>query len=738
MVPTTDTRPDRRIPMIRLADFCYRRRRYVLLAWVLVFVAVIVAGSSLPAENRANYQTPGAESTKAYGLLNQRFPARGGDAIRLVFAGDVTDPAVRAQIDKVMETAAAQPHVAEIGSPFVPEGSAQLSADGRVAYAEVRFDRTLDKLVSGDPKFQKKFLDAVGPGPRPGLDVELSTFVAAQQLGSEAIGLVFAAFVLLLAFGSALAMGLPILTALFGLGIGGTLGGIASRFIETPEWAATVAAMIGLGVGIDYALFIITRYRQSLANGLTPREANITAMGTAGRAVLFAGGTVVISLLGMLTMGLSYLNGVAGSAVLAVLTMLAASLTLLPAVLGFAGKNIDRLRVPFTGRAARKGTKGFWYRWSRVVQHRPWFAFVGGALVLLVITLPLLSLRFGFPDDGNNKRSEPSRQAYDLLTAGFGAGFNGPLLLVADLSGVSDAKGTLARLTDATRAAEGVAFVAPAAPNPAGDTAIISVFPKNKPQDASTAKLVGRLRNSVIPPAIGSSGAKVLVGGFTAISIDQSDYITRRLPIFIGSVVLLSFILLTTVFRSPLVALKAGIMNLLSIAAAYGVMSYAVQGTWLGSLFGIPETPIPAFIPMIMFAILFGLSMDYEVFLLSRIREEYLRTGDNGAAVADGLAATARVITAAAAIMVFVFGVFIFDPNIFIKQIGLGLTTAVLVDATIVRMILVPATMELLGNANWWMPAWLGRLLPEVHIEGEAAVQAELALLLADKEKVSA
>ncbi len=721
--------------MIRIADFCYRRRRYVLLAWVLVFVGVIVAGSALPAEHKANYQTPGKESTKAYSLLADRFPTRKGDAVKLVFAGNLDDPAVRSQIDGVIATASARPHVSGVTSPFTPEGAAQLAQDHRVAYAEVHFDTTFDKLVSTDAHFQKNFLDAVQPGQRPGLDVEVSTFVAEQQLGSEAIGLVFAAFILLLAFGSALAMGLPIVTALFGLGIGATLGGVASRFIQTPEWAATVATMIGLGVGIDYSLFIITRYRQSLANGLSPREAIITAMGTAGRAVLFAGGTVVISLLGMLTMGLSYLDGVAGSAVLAVLTMLAASLTLLPAVLGFTGKNIDRLRVPFTGRASHQGTKAFWYRWSRVIQRRPWFAFVGAALVLLVITLPLLSLRFGFPDEGNNPKGETSRQAYDLLSTGFGAGFNGPLLLVADLRGVTgDRNATLVRLADAAKATEGVAFVAPAAPNPAGDTAIVTVFPKDKPQDKATAALVHRLRDTSIPSAVGTSGARVLVGGFTAISIDQSDYIAHRLPIFIGSVVLLSFILLTTVFRSPLVALKAGIMNLLSIAAAYGVMSYAVQGTWLGRLLSIPQTPIPAFVPMIMFAILFGLSMDYEVFLLSRIREEYLRTGDNGVAVADGLAATARVITAAAAIMVFVFGVFIFDPNVFIKQIGLGLTSAVLVDATVVRMILVPATMELLGNANWWMPAWLGRLLPEVHIEGEAAVQAELALLLAEDE----
>ena len=309
--------------------------------------------------------------------------------------------------------------------------------------------------------------------------------------------------------------------------------------------------------------------------------------------------------------------------------------------------------------------------------------------------------------------------------------------MVADLKGVADPQAAVDSLTQRARSAEGVAFVAPAFLNPANDTAVLNVFPTDKPQAKSTDQLVERLREDVIPPALNGTGGTALVGGFTAISIDQSRYITQRLPLFIGAVVLLSFLLLTTVFRSPLVALKAGVMNLLSIAAAYGVMSYAVQGSWLGHLLDIPETPIPAFIPMIMFAILFGLSMDYEVFLLSRIREEYLRSGDNGAAVADGLATTARVITAAAAIMVFVFGVFIFDPNAFIKQIGLGLTTAVLVDATVVRMVLVPATMELLGDANWWMPGWLNRILPNVHIEGEAAVQSKLAPLVPTRDEVA-
>ncbi len=723
--------------VIRLADFCYRRRRLVLGAWVLALVATIMIGGALPAEHRANYQTPGAESSEAYDLLADRFPVRRGDSIKLVFAGDIEDPSVQSGIEQVIEKAEGLPHVTSVDSPYADGAESQISENGRVAYAEVHFDEPFDELANDDIDYQKNFLDAIDPGQRDGFEVQVTTFIGEVAPGSEFIGLIFAMIVLLLAFGSALAMGLPIITALFGLGIGSVLGGIASRIIETPDWAATVAIMIGLGTGIDYALFIITRYRQSLRRGMSPREATITAMGTAGRAVMFAGATVIISLLGMITMGLSYLHGVAGSSALAVLAVLAASLTLLPAILGFVGLNIDKWRVPGTGRASHQGERAFWYRWSRVVQRRPWFSFIGASLVLLVITLPLFSLRLGFPDDGNNRPAETSRQAYDLLTRGFGPGFNGPLVLVADLANADDASAVLDDVQSRLESTKGVAFVAPPVENDDGDTAIITVFPSTKPQDAATSDLVNRLRDSVLPATLDGTGARVLVGGFTAIFVDQSNYISDRLPLFIGAVVFLSFLLLTTVFRSPLVALKAGIMNLLSIAAAYGVMAYAVQGNWFGDLLGIPETPIPAFIPMINFAILFGLSMDYEVFLLSRIREEYVRTRDNRAAVADGLAATARVITAAAAIMVFVFGVFIFDPNVFIKQIGLGLTAAVLIDATIVRMVLVPSTMELLGDANWWMPKWLDRLLPDVHIEGESAVEAELAAILSS-EKVEA
>jgi RND superfamily putative drug exporter len=719
--------------VIKLADLCYRRRRLVLAAWVLGLVAVFALGGALPAEHRANYATPGAESSKAYELLADRFPARGGDSIKIVFAGDVDDPDFQRTADEVMDTARKQPHVQDVVNPFLPENRlSQVSQDGKVAYAEVVFEGTFDDLFNEDAEYPIDFIEAIDPGTqRPGVQVEVTTFVDAMGESSEFVGLVFAAFVLLIAFGSVLAMGLPILTALFGIAVGATVGGIASHVIETPDWAAIVATMIGLGVGIDYSLFIVTRYRQALGKGLGPREATMTAMGTAGRSVLFAGGTVVISLLGMVTMGLDYLHGVAGSSIIAVLAMLAAALTLLPALFGFSGTKIDKFRVPFTGRASHQGERALFYRWSRLVQRRPWTAFIGAALVLLVITLPLFSLRLGFPDDGNNPSDSTSRKAYDQLTQGFGGGFNGPLLLTVDLKDVADPDAALAGLTEAVRATEGVRFVVDPVKNDAGDTAIVNVLPAEKPQAESTAALVHRLRDTVIPEAVDGDGARVLVGGFTAISIDQSDYVSGRLPLFIGSVVVLSFLLLTTVFRSPLVAIKAAVMNLLSIAAAYGVMSYAVQGNWFGNLLGMPETPVPAFVPMIMFAILFGLSMDYEVFLLSRIREEYLRTRDNGLAVADGLALTARVITAAAAIMVFVFGVFIFDPNAFVKQIGLGLTAAVLVDATIVRMVLVPATMELLGDANWWMPRWLDRLLPEVHIEAESAIEAELAEILA-------
>jgi len=717
--------------VIRLADLCYRHRWAVLGVWAIVLVTIVAFARTYPAEYRADYQTPDAEATKAFDLLDARFSSRKGDSINIVFFSNTgaATSAAKNTIEALLEKVAAFPHVASVISPFAPEGATQVAMTGKTAYAVVNLDRTIDKLANLDADYQKKFLDLVHPGTRNGLQVEVSTFVASRSLGAETIALVFAAFVLLIAFGSVLAMGLPIFTALFGLGVGTGLGAILSRVFGTPDWAATVATMIGLGVGVDYALFIVTRYRDGLVEGLLPRAAMITAMATAGRAVLFAGVIVIVSLLGMVTMRLGYMNGMLCLTGVAVVAMLAASLTLLPAMLGFIGGHIDRFRIPFVGAGRNGDIHKFWYRWSRIVQRRPWVALCAGTLVLLVITMPLSDLRFGFPDDGNNPTTETSRRAYDLITTGFGPGFNGPLLMVIDARGAGNVQRTLLQLVAKIQTNDNVAFVSPPIFNGAGDTAIVNVYPTSKPQSKQTVKLVNTLRQDIVPETIAGTGMKVLVGGFTAISIDHADYILGRLPLFIATVVLLSFLPLIIVFRSPLVAFKAGIMNLLSIAAAYGVMSYAANGTWLGQLLNIPETPVPAFVPMIMFAILFGLSMDYEVFLLSSIREEYMRTGDNSLAVADGLADTARVITAAAAIMVFVFGVFIFDPNVYIKQIGLGLASAILVDATVIRIVLVPATMKLLGNANWWMPRWLNRILPEV--KGEAAIKAELATLLA-------
>ena len=719
--------------MIWLADLCYRYRWVVLGAWTIVLAAIVLLARTYNAEYSADYQTPDAESTAAFTMLDERFASRKGDSINIVFCAKtgLMTSATKDVIEALLEKVATFPHVASVVSPFAPEGMNQIARSGKTAFAVVNFDRTIDKIANLDADYQRKFLDLVNPGTRHGLQIEVSTFVASRELGAESIALVFAAFILLIAFGSVLAMGLPIFTALFGLGIGAGLGAMLSRVFATPDWGATVATMIGLGVGVDYALFIVTRYRDGLANGRPPREAVITAMATAGRAVLFAGVIVIVSLLGMLTMHLGYMNGMLCQSGVAVAVMLATSLTLLPAMLGFIGYKIDRFRIPLAVAVHHKGRHGFWYRWSRIVQRRPWVSIFAGTLVLLVVTAPILDLRFGFPDDGNNPKTETSRRAYDLITADFGPGFNSPILVVADTRDASDIQRAFIQLITKLQANTNVAFVTPPFFNPAGDTSIINIYSASTPQSRQTVQFIKTLRRDIIPEIFSGTGMKVLVGGFTAISMDLADYILVRLPRFITAVLILSFVLLIIVFRSPLVALKAGIMNILSIAAAYGVMSYAANGTWLGQLLNIPETPVPAFVPMIMFAILFGLSMDYEVFLLSSIREEYTRTGDNSRAVADGLAATARVITAAAAIMVFVFGVFIFDPNVYIKQIGLGLTSAIFIDATVIRIVLVPATMELLGKANWWMPRWLNRILPE--IKGAAAIEAELATLLTKK-----
>ena len=538
------------------------------------------------------------------------------------------------------------------------------------------------------------------------------------SLSGEGIGILAAIFILLIAFGSVLAMVVPIVVALAGIAVGLPIIGLLTHVYPLQSFSTTLATMIGIGVGIDYALFVVTRYRQGLQAGLGPEEAVITAIDTSGRAVLFAGLTVIIALLGMLAIGLKFISGLGIGAAAVVAVTVAAAVTLLPAVLGFVGPNIDKWRLPWLHDEGDGSRKTIWHRWSRFVQHHAWIVTIAGLAIVLALALPVLSMRLGFDDAGNDPSGTQTREAYDLLSEGFGPGFNGPFLLAVQLPAGSHAADT-EHLRSAVAATPGVASVSPVITNEAGTTAVVRVYPTTAPQDEATSKLLHHLRREVIPEAIAGTGAKVYVGGFAALTDDFATLLGQRLPVFIGIVILLSFLLLMVVFRSLLVPLKAAIMNLLSVGAAYGVIVAIFQWGWGSSLIGIgKEGPIQAFIPIMMFAILFGLSMDYEVFLLSRIREEYLRTGDNAEAVADGLSATARVITAAAAIMCTFFLAFVLGDNVIIKLFGIGFASAIFIDATLIRLVIVPSTMELLGDANWWLPAWLDRILPHLDVEG--------------------
>ncbi len=697
--------------LARLADFAFRRRRLVLLAWIVALVGAFAASATLAGEFSADYATPGSESQRAGDLLTQRFPGRSSDTVDVVWEARGGVESAKERTDTLL---AAASRLEGIGDA----APAEVSRDGTIAVSRLSLTVKPDSVPETTGH---SLISLAGAASRDGLRVEMGGPViqGAQEseLSSEAVGLMIAALVLLVTFGTLVAAGLPIATALFGLGVSSAGVGLLAAVMDVPDWSTAVASMIGLGVGIDYALLILTRHRSSLAAGKTPREAVAEAVSTAGHSVLVAGTTVVISLLGLFLMGLSYLQGVALSASFAVLVTMAASVTLLPALLGFAGRKIDRLRIPFANRPPKDPEHTPAARWSRAVQRRPWAAALAGAAVLLVLATPFLGLRLGFPDAGNDRAATMTRQSYDLVEKGFGAGANGPLLLAAELKGAGD-RAELGALATRLAREPGVAAVAPPAINPAGDTAVLTVVPESSPQSPATADLIRQLRADVLPGA----GLPVSVGGTTASFVDQGDVTADRLPLFIGGVVILSILLLTVTFRSVTVALKAGAMNLLSIGAAYGVVAYLAEGGWAGQLVGIDTpTPVPPFIPVIMFAILFGLSMDYEVFLLSRVREEFLSGLSTSQAVTEGLARTARVITAAALIMVAVFGAFALSPEVFLKLIGIGMAAAILIDATIVRMVLVPAVMQLLGDRNWWMPRWLERVLPEPEPTPQAA-----------------
>lgn len=710
--------------MSEVGRWCFRNRRRVLASWLIAIVVLGIGSQVYGGEFRNDFRVAESESQRALDLLEQRFPAFAGDPLALVFRADATidDPDVRGRLEALFTDVAAMDGVEEVVSPYVD--LTPVTADRTSAIAQVRLTEFGPEV---DPALVRAIIDRADllseePGLQAAVGGPTAMFAELEPPGErEAAGVVVALGVLLITFGSVLAAGLPVAVALGGLGAGMGLVFLTTRVVDVFTFAPAMAAMIGLGVGIDYALFIVTRYRQEIAGGASPETATGIAIGTAGRAVVFAGATVVISLLGMVMMGLSMVVGMAISAALVVTCTVIAAITLLPAILGFIGPGIDRYGIRwFQPPDDSDPSASRWYRWSRTIQARPWPALLGGLAVLLVLASPVLGMELGGPHFGAGPETQSSRQAYDLVTEEFGEGFNGPLVLVAETTpGQPADSAVLDGLVQAIGSTDGVALAVPAMSNAAGDTAIVTVIPDSAPHSAATQRLVERLRDDVIPAAVGESGVIVSVSGVTALFADMADLINRRLPVFIMTVIGLSFLLLMVVFRSVLVPLKAALLNLLSIGAAYGVVVAVFQWGWGSGLIGVDRPgPIMAFIPMMLFAILFGLSMDYEVFLLSRIREEYDRSGDNAAAVADGLAATARVITAAAAIMVIIFSSFVLGDDPIVKTFGLGLAAAVFIDATVVRMVLVPATMELLGDANWWFPSWLDRLLPRIDLEG--------------------
>jgi putative drug exporter of the RND superfamily len=711
--------------LARLADIAYRRRGRMVLAWIAAAIVIIGVGSSLAGEYEADYHTPGSESKAASELTQQKFDGYSGQEVNVVWKDEAgaARPAVRKRIDAFFAEAEQVDHVSK-------HGPIRVSDDGTIG------STILPLTVNGweVPKEDgEKLVAAAEENSGDGLEIELGgdPIYQAQESGSpEGVGLLGATIVLLIAFGSVVAAGLPLAIALIGLGISSAgLIALLANVLDVPDWTTAVSGLIGIGVGIDYSLLVLTRFRAAMNEGKNRHDAVVEAVTTAGRSVIIAGATVVVAVLGLMLTTLPYMYGVAISASLAVLVVMLAAVTLLPALLSYLGPRVDRLRIPLLGRTLKAEGNGESpaARWSHAVQRRPWTAAIAATVVLLALAAPALGMRLGFPDAGNDPPDTMTRKSYDLNAEGFGPGTNGPLVIAASLpAGDPGAKATIGSFADQIRRDPGVAFVPPPQFNDAGDAAIVTVIPAGSPQNKETEDLVNHLREDVVPDALGGTGVTAQVGGVTAALEDQSEYIKDRMPVFIAAVVGLSFLLLLVAFHSPLISLKAGVMNLLSVSAAYGVMTLVAKGGAVGSLIGIDhEVPVAPFMPVMMFAILFGLSMDYEVFLISRIREEYLKDGDTRRAVADGLAKTARVITAAAAIMVVVFLAFVTAPDVFLKLFGIGLASAIFLDATVVRMVLVPAVMQLLGDRNWWIPDWLERRLPQLDVERVALGTAE-------------
>jgi RND superfamily putative drug exporter len=723
--------------MRTLAGWCVRHRRIVLLLWAAVLVSSLVLVTALHADYTNNFNFPHTESSDAINLLKSAAPGHSGDSEEVVFgtSGGTTlnDPAVGQRITTMVDKINALPNVTHVTSPYDSSGTlvntANVNAAQTVGFLQVNFDKLPNKLPSTEAT---TFVHTVTSTSTSDLTVSVTGLLAEQannqSFSSSGLGVLLALIVLLLVFGSVFAALLPIISALFALGTAIGIIGLLSHVIGMPEFSPELVLLIGLGVGVDYALFIVTRHRQGLVAGIDDETSIVNAVNTSGRAVLFAGIIVCIALLGMFALGVSFLYGLAVAAALGVAFTMISALTLLPALLGFIGPKVmsrkQKRNLAQNGpRIVGADSKGFWPNWADRVQRYPWLSASLALIVIVVIALPFFSLRLGSADQGTDPAGTPTRVAFDTLSKGFGPGFNGPLMLVSVVQ--PDQRDVINTVIHDVSQQGDVAKVAQPLFIPSktgsGDVMLLNVYPKTAPQDVATTDLVNHLRSDTLPQATAGTGVKVLVAGTTAIFIDFANVLSSKLPLFIGLVVLLSFLLLMTVFRSFVIPLTAAVMNLLSIGAAFGILVAVFEWGYGGSIIGLTGTsPIEAFLPVMLFAILFGLSMDYQVFLVSRMHEEYIKSGNNNRiAVRNGLAATGKTITAAALIMILVFGSFILGGERVIKEFGIGLAAGILVDAILIRMCIVPSLMMLFGKWNWAFPKWLDRALPRLSVDAD-------------------
>ncbi|MET9749238.1 MMPL family transporter [Streptomyces ardesiacus] len=739
--------------MAALARWCVQHRLAAVLLWLLAFGGVATAATVAGSAYSNDYGIPDTGSDRAYRLLESRFPDVGGDSDTIVWhttSGTVRAADVEQTMTRTLDRIADLPGVASVGNPYQDPDSPLISENADTAYATVTFE---DASQDIDPAQARAVVDTAETARTDGLQVELGgSAIALTESGgghlAEAVGVAVAAVVLFLAFGSAAAALLPIATALVSVGTAYAGITLLGHAMTVADFAPMLGTLIGLGVGIDYALFIVTRHRRGLKRGLSVADAAAEAVATTGRAVVFAGATVCIALLGMLILRLSFLNGVAIAASLTVILTVAASVTLLPALLSYIGPRAlsrrERRRLAEHGPEPEVPT-GFAARWSAFVERHPKLLGALALVVITVIALPTLGLRLGTSDQGNDPKGTTTRQAYDLLADGFGPGVNGPLTLVTEVHGAED-RLALDNLDATLRATEGVSSVTPVRYNSGGDAAHLTVVPESAPQSQQTSDLVDRLRSEVLPRAETGTALDVHVGGVTAGYDDFADVIVGKLPLFVGVVIGLGCLLLLLAFRSVGIPLKAAAMNVAAVAAAFGVVVAIFQWGWGSELLGLGSAgPIEPFLPVIMVSVLFGLSMDYQVFLVSRMYEEWLETGDNRRAVRVGLAETGRVINSAAVIMISVFLAFVLSGDRVIAMFGIALAAAVALDAFVLRTLLVPALMHLLGRANWWLPRRLDALLPRISIEPPecraaherlaAATDAEVADVLAEEER---